>query len=263
MHRQKALPRNFGKTTPGTQRCRRLRQVSFLPRRTRIQRTQRLIKQQNFRFGDQAARNRSALRHATRKLMRTGAFDPRQAHECNMRANQFALLPLASRRIQKSKADVFLERHPQFDMKVFLDHRATADVALLKLAQPLLASYAPAPLAPAEKKVAAGDTVKVGGFSVTIRGDGRTGSKLRAATLTVTGQPRTLQIRLVDPSAIAPCLAWAPAMVTPARQHFYIRRNYRRRELVYRAEQRRSLRRANRVTPLMLYLKWIKSSRAE
>src|SRR5689334_2559250 len=43
-------------------------------------------------------------------------------------------------------------RHPQFDIKAFLNHRATADVAVLKLAQPLPASYIPAPLAPAEKK---------------------------------------------------------------------------------------------------------------
>jgi hypothetical protein len=34
---------------------------------------------------------------------------------------------------------------------------------------------------------------------VTVRGDGRTGGTVRAATLVVTGQPGTLQIRLFDP----------------------------------------------------------------
>jgi secreted trypsin-like serine protease len=91
-------------------------------------------------------------------------------------------------------------RHPQFDIKAFLNHRATADVAVLKLAQPLPASYAPAPLAPAEKKGAVGDRLTVSGFGVSVRGKGETGGTLRAAALTVTGQPGSLQIRLVDPA---------------------------------------------------------------
>jgi secreted trypsin-like serine protease len=91
-------------------------------------------------------------------------------------------------------------RHPQFDIKAFLNHRATADVAVLKLAQPLPASYVPAPLALAEKKVVVGNQLTVAGFGVSVRGDGKTGGTLRAATLTVTGQPGTLQIRLVDPA---------------------------------------------------------------
>ena len=91
-------------------------------------------------------------------------------------------------------------RHPQFDLKAYLNHRATADVAVLKLAQPLPASYAPAPLAPAEKRFVVGDRLIVAGFGLSVIGDGRTGGTLRAATLTVTGQPGTLQIRLVDPA---------------------------------------------------------------
>ncbi len=91
-------------------------------------------------------------------------------------------------------------RHPQFDMKAFLNHRATADVALLKLAQPLPASYEPAPLAPPNKTVAVGEQLIVAGYGVSVRGNGKTGGTLRAATLTVTGQPGALQIRLVDPA---------------------------------------------------------------
>jgi secreted trypsin-like serine protease len=34
-----------------------------------------------------------------------------------------------------------------------------------------------------------------------VRGDGRTGGQVRAATLSATGQPGSLQIRLLDPAA--------------------------------------------------------------
>ena len=91
-------------------------------------------------------------------------------------------------------------RHPQFDIKAFLNHRATADVAILKLAQPLPASYVPAPLALPDRKVIVGNQLTVVGYGVSLRGNGKTGGTLRAATLTVTGQPGTLQIRLVDPA---------------------------------------------------------------
>jgi secreted trypsin-like serine protease len=91
-------------------------------------------------------------------------------------------------------------RHPQFDVKAFLNHRATADTAVLKLAQPLPSSYMPALLAPAEKRYFLGDRLTVVGYGVSVRGDGKTGGTLRAAVLSVTGQPGTLQIRLVDPA---------------------------------------------------------------
>lgn len=91
-----------------------------------------------------------------------------------------------------------IARHPQFDLKSLLAHRATADVSLLKLAAPLGTSFAPAPLAAPTRAVAVGDAFTVAGFGVTVRGDGKTGGALRVAVLTATGQPGTLQIRLVD-----------------------------------------------------------------
>jgi secreted trypsin-like serine protease len=91
------------------------------------------------------------------------------------------------------------KRHPRFDIKAFLSHRATADVAVLKLAQTLPQNYLPATLAPADRRVAVGDRLTVVGYGVSVRGDGRTGGKLRAATLAVTGKPGNLQVRLVDP----------------------------------------------------------------
>ncbi len=90
-------------------------------------------------------------------------------------------------------------RDPQFDLKKLLGHLATADVALLKLAEPLPAKILPVPLGGSAQPVAVGDSFVVAGYGVTARGDGRTGGTVRAATLVVTGQPGTLQIRLFDP----------------------------------------------------------------
>jgi secreted trypsin-like serine protease len=89
-------------------------------------------------------------------------------------------------------------RHPQFDLKTLFAHRATADVALMKLARPLPADIIPAVLG---KDIApqVGATLAVFGYGLAIHGDGRSGGTLRAAQLTVTGRPGNLQIRLIDP----------------------------------------------------------------
>jgi Trypsin len=89
-------------------------------------------------------------------------------------------------------------RHPQFDVNAALRHRVTADVALLKLAAPL--KVVPAALAPASGAVAVGDRFVVAGYGVAVRGDGKSGGTVRAATLVATGQPGSLQIRLADPA---------------------------------------------------------------
>jgi hypothetical protein len=89
-------------------------------------------------------------------------------------------------------------RHPDFDVNASLRHRVTADVALIKLAAPM--RLRPAPLASDAGSVAAGDRFVVAGYGVAVRGDGKTGGTVRAATLVATGQPGTLQIRLADPA---------------------------------------------------------------
>jgi hypothetical protein len=91
-----------------------------------------------------------------------------------------------------------IARHPEFDVTAVLRHRVTADVALLRLAAPL--KITPAPLGPAGGTVAANDRFVVAGYGVAVRGDGKTGGTVRAATLVATGQPGTLQIRLADPA---------------------------------------------------------------
>ena len=92
-----------------------------------------------------------------------------------------------------------IARHPQFELATLLAHRATADVALLKLATPLPATFAPAPLAAADRAVAVGDPFVVAGYGLATPGDGRSGGTVRTATLVATGQPGTLQVRLFDP----------------------------------------------------------------
>jgi Trypsin len=93
-----------------------------------------------------------------------------------------------------------IERDPQFDLNRLFAHLATADVALIKLVDPLPARIPPAPIGGDSETVAVGDMLTVAGYGVTVRGDGRTGGVVRAASLAVTGQPGGLQIRLYDPA---------------------------------------------------------------
>jgi secreted trypsin-like serine protease len=91
-------------------------------------------------------------------------------------------------------------RHPQFDIRRLSSHLATADVALLKLAGPAPARVTPARLGDAGEVVAVGDTFTVAGIGVTVHGANRLDGLVHTATLTVTGHPSSLQIRLFDPA---------------------------------------------------------------
>jgi hypothetical protein len=88
-------------------------------------------------------------------------------------------------------------RHPRFDYANYTASRATADVALIKLVAPLPDDVIPASLA-APRRVAPGETLTIAGFGVTIAGTARGLGQPRMATLTVTGKPGSLQIRLYD-----------------------------------------------------------------
>ena len=92
-----------------------------------------------------------------------------------------------------------IKHHPKFDVKELIGHRATADVALVKLAAPLKGAV-PATLGASDNPVAPGDPLMVAGAGVAARGDGKSGGTVRAATLVATGRPGNLQIRLVDPA---------------------------------------------------------------
>ena len=71
-------------------------------------------------------------------------------------------------------------------------------MALLQLAAPLSAS--PVRLGGALMPITVGQRLTIVGMGVAVRGDGRSGGVARAASLSVTGRPGTLQIRLVDPA---------------------------------------------------------------
>jgi hypothetical protein len=89
-------------------------------------------------------------------------------------------------------------RHPQFDADAAMRHRVTADVALLKFSTAV--SPAPIPLAPAGLKIAVGDPFLVVGYGLATPGNDKSLGTARSATLVATGQPGTLQIRLMDPT---------------------------------------------------------------
>jgi hypothetical protein len=101
-----------------------------------------------------------------------------------------------SKPILKSIASI--ARHPQFDAAAVRRHRVTADVALLKFTETI--SNAPVPLGPAGMKVAPGDPLLVAGYGLATPGDGRSGGTVRTASLIATGEPGSLQIRLMDPA---------------------------------------------------------------
>jgi secreted trypsin-like serine protease len=90
-----------------------------------------------------------------------------------------------------------IARHPRFDYASYAASRATADLALLKLVAPLPDVVMPATLA-APRRVAVGETLTIAGFGVTVAGTARGLGQPRMATLAVTGQPGSLQIRLHD-----------------------------------------------------------------
>jgi len=90
-------------------------------------------------------------------------------------------------------------QHPRFSFASYAASRATADVALAKLATPLPAIVSPVTLAE-PRRVAVGDTLSIAGFGVTKNATPLGLGIPREAKLAVTGKPGSLQIRLVDPT---------------------------------------------------------------
>ena len=88
--------------------------------------------------------------------------------------------------------------HPDFQMQAMLAHRATADVALLRLQIPATGKTPSATGTP-QLPIAPGAEFTIAGVGVTVRGDGKSSGVIRVANLIATGKPGTLQIRLVDP----------------------------------------------------------------
>jgi secreted trypsin-like serine protease len=121
------------------------------------------------------------------------------AAHCVMPGSDYKVAEKAAERGQGVRDIARIERHPQFDLKKLFGHVATADVALVKLAEPLATIIPLVPISSKTEAVAAGDTLIVAGYGVTMRGAERLDGKVRAASLVATGEPGTLQIRLLDP----------------------------------------------------------------
>ena len=120
------------------------------------------------------------------------------AAHCIHPGDSYKLVAMGPDRRPVFKDVVAVAHHPQFDLKIMLAHRATADVALMKLGAPLDA--APALLLPARPRVAQGESFVVRGYGTTAHGDGDSAGRLREAVLAATGQPGNLQLRLIDPA---------------------------------------------------------------
>ena len=88
--------------------------------------------------------------------------------------------------------------HPGFNMQAMVAHRATADVALLQLEIPPKGK-SPLSIGSPQTPVQVGSRFSIAGVGVAVRGDGKSGGVTRVGGLVATGQPGTLQIRLVDP----------------------------------------------------------------
>ena len=89
--------------------------------------------------------------------------------------------------------------HPRYNRKDYASGRVTADVALIKLEQPLPADIVPAALAPVTP-VEAGDRLVIAGYGTTSPNSEAGIATPRTATLVATGKPGNLQIRLYDPA---------------------------------------------------------------
>ena len=121
------------------------------------------------------------------------------AAHCVLPGSDYKLVEFDAARRPNLRDAASVTPHPRFKLADLLGHRATADVAIVKLAAPLAGSVTPSALG-LRNTVSVGDRFTVAGYGVTVRGDGRTGGTARAAVLVATGRPGNLQIRLVDPA---------------------------------------------------------------
>lgn len=122
------------------------------------------------------------------------------AAHCVQPGATYKLVEYGTQRTPQLRDVAQIAIHPQFNLQTMLAHRATADVALLRLAAPVTAGRPPALVGVPRIPIPKGSRFTVAGIGVTIRGDGRSGGTVRAANLITTGRPGTLQIRLVDPA---------------------------------------------------------------
>ena len=119
------------------------------------------------------------------------------AAHCVMRPMRYTVKEFQTGQMVPVRA---IARHPHFNAQAYAESRATADLALLKLAAPLPDIVVPAGLA-AARRVKVSETLTIAGFG-TIADHSALGLGVpRMATLVITGKPGSLQIRLTDATA--------------------------------------------------------------
>jgi secreted trypsin-like serine protease len=118
------------------------------------------------------------------------------AAHCVAPGAKYSVLPARNTPILAIKS---IQVHPRYDPQSFALNRATADVALIKLAVDLPERFVPVSLESPGAAVAVGDRFTIAGFGVTSAGSDNGIGLARAASLVATGQPSALQIRLFDP----------------------------------------------------------------
>lgn len=120
------------------------------------------------------------------------------AAHCVPAGASYKIVEYDAQRVPQLRDVASVAIHPRFSLQAMQSHRATADVALLRLAAPA-SGHQPVSIGAPHLPIAPQSRFTVAGIGVTIRGDGKSGGVVRAASLMTTGQPGNLQIRLVDP----------------------------------------------------------------
>lgn len=95
--------------------------------------------------------------------------------------------------------------HPRFDPNSFETRRPTPDLAIVRLAEPLPASFHPAGLSAEPALPARRTAFTVVGFGVTKDGDGKSAGTLRAVELPSIGTTGGIMVRLSDGAAKGGC----------------------------------------------------------
>jgi secreted trypsin-like serine protease len=120
------------------------------------------------------------------------------AAHCVPPEERYGVFEAGTSRRSKPNGVASVERHPLFDIDTAFAGRETADVALLKLAEPLTRRVTPAPFA-AREYFPIGERFIVAGYGITEQAAGGYGT-LRAATLMVVRHTASGALRLADPT---------------------------------------------------------------
>jgi secreted trypsin-like serine protease len=120
------------------------------------------------------------------------------AAHCVPPDERYGVFEAGTSRRGKPNSVASVERHPLFDIETAFSGRETADVALLKLAEPLTRRATPASFA-AREYFPIGERFIVAGYGITEQAAGGYGT-LRAATLMVVRHTASGALRLADPT---------------------------------------------------------------